>query len=177
MDKIELIKKFASSGEMQRRNQKAMEMNNGMVKFDYVQSAPTIDFCEVCIHPKGRTISIYEMCTSFDGVDICGLIKDFEGRAGAYFEREKEAGENSQLILSLVIPPDPGMIMKLGEKLDDIINKSEIAITVYDEKTDKRGSCVLSQEFFSSLREDEDYAKMDDAEIFTNFLMNFVEML
>ncbi|MEE8401109.1 MAG: hypothetical protein V3R86_03035, partial [Candidatus Hydrothermarchaeaceae archaeon] len=160
---------------MQKRNQKATEMSKGMVKFDYTQSAPSIDFCEVCIHPKGRTISIYEMCASFDDINIPELIKDFEGRGGAYFEREKD--KNSQLILSLVIPADPGMIMKLGEKLDEIINKSEIAITVYDPKTDKRGSCVLSKEFFSSLREDEDYEKMEDAEIFTNFLMNFVEML
>jgi hypothetical protein len=66
--------------------------------------------------------------------------------------------------------------MELGNHLD-VLMEANVVITVYDPKSDKRGSCPMNEEFFQSLREDEDYKGMDDAEIFTDFLMNFVEIL
>lgn len=176
MDKNEFIEKFASSDAMQKRDQKAQEMSRGLVKFDYKRDIPTIDFCEVCLHPKGRTFNLFEMCTSFDGVTIPELIKDFKDRSNAYFKDQKEFGENSQQILNLVIPPEPKMIMELGENLDALMEMG-IMITVYASQSDKRGSCPLNDEFFMSLREDDAYTGMDNAGVFTNFLMNFVEML
>lgn len=177
MDKKEFIEKFASSENMRKRNQTAQEMSSGLVKFDYKRDIPSIDLCEVCIHPKGRTLNIFEMCTSFDGVDIPKLIEDLKSRSESYFESQRELGENCQLIRNLVIPPDPKMIMELGDHLDALMEIGGIVITVYDPKNDKRGSCPLNEEFFLSLKEDDDYRGMDDAEIFTNFMMNFVEML
>jgi len=177
MDKKEFIEKFASSESIQKRNQKATEMSSGLVKFDYKQDIPSVDFCEVCLHPKGRTLNIFEMCTSFDGVDIPELVKDFKNRSSTYFESQKEFGEHCQLILNLVIPPEPKMIMELGDHLDALMEIEGIAITVHDPKNDKRGSCPLNKEFFLSLREDDHYEGMNDADLFTNFMMNFVEML
>ncbi len=176
MDKKEFIEKFASSDSMQERNKKATEMSRGMVKFDYKQDIPSLDFCEVCLHPKGRTLNVFEMCPSFDGVDILEFLEDFKRRSEIHFEGQIEPGENCQLIRNLVIPPEPKLIMELGEHFDALMG-ADIVITVYDPKTDKRGSCPLNEDFFQSLREDDDYAGMDDAEIFTNFMMNFVEML
>ncbi len=173
MDKKEFIEKFAASENIQKRNKKAGEMNRGLVSFDYKRDIPSIDFCEVCTHPKGRTLNMFKVCTSIDDISIKGLT-EFKGRANKYFESQIEPGEHCQQILSLVIPPDPKIIMELGDRLGELMN---MVITVYDPKSDKQGACPLSEDFFLSLKEDSDYEGMDDAEIFTNFLMNFVEML
>ncbi len=177
MDKKEFIEKFASSESMQERNKKATETSGGMVKFDCRQDTSSVDFCEVCIHPKGRTLNVFEMCTSFDGVDIPELAKDFKNRSKSYFEGKREFGEHYQLILNLVVPPEPKMIMELGEHLVALMEIGGIVVNVYDPKNDKRGSCPLDEDFFLALKEDDAYAGMDNAEIFTNFMMNFVEML
>jgi len=176
MDKKEFIEKFASSESMQERNKKATETSGGMVKFDCRQDIPSVDFCEVCIHPKGKTLNVFEMCTSFDGVDIPELVKDFKNRSKSYLDQE-ESGRNCQLILNLVVPPEPKMIMELGEHLVALMEIGGIVVNVYDPKNDKRGSCPLDEDFFLALKEDDAYAGMDDTEIFTNFMMNFVEML
>jgi hypothetical protein len=145
----------------------------GMVKFDYETEIPSIDLCEICVHPKGRTVNAFEMCMSSDGIDVSELA-DFKKRSRNYCI--EEYGDGCQVIPNLVIPPDPKMVMELGEHLDELMNM-DIVITIYDPKNDKRGSCPLNEDFFSSLREDEDYKEMGDAEIFTNFMMNFVEAL
>ncbi len=174
MDKKEFIEKFASSENIQKRNQKALETSGGMIKFYYERDIPSIDFCEVCVHPKGRTVNVYEMSASLDGLDIPELVKDFRARSESYCRGE--FGEGCQIIPNLVIPPEPKMIMELGNHLD-VLMEANVVITVYDPKSDKRGSCPMNEEFFQSLREYEDYKGMDDAEIFTDFLMNFVEIL
>jgi hypothetical protein len=173
MEKDEFIEKFASSENVQKRNQKAEEMSKGMIKFDYRRDVPSIEFCEVCVHPKGRTINTYEICMSPDDIDIPRLI-EFRNLSTSY--GQTEFGKYCQILPNLVVPPDPKMLMELGKHLDALM-KMNIVVTVYDPKSDKRGSCPVNEDFFSSLREDEDYKAMSDAEIFQNFMMNFVEML
>lgn len=173
MDKKEFIEKFSSSENIQKRNKKAEEMSGGMIKFDYRRNVPAIDFCEVCVHPKGRTVNTYEICMSSDDIDIPKII-EFRNTSLSYCRNE--FGEYCQVLPNLVIPPDLSMIMELGKHLDELM-KANVIVTVYDPKSDKRGSCPMNEEFFQSLREYDDYQGIEDAEIFTNFLMNFVEML
>ena len=173
MDKSEFIESFASSESTKERNESAAKASMGMVKFYYDSETPSIDFCEICIHPKGRTLNTFEMCVSSDAIDP-KTVKDFKDRSKNY--HVEEYGGDGQVIPNIVIPPEPKMIMELGEHLD-ALKELDIVITVYDPKNDKRGSCPVNEEFLQSLREDEDYEGMDDAEIFTNFMMNFVELL
>lgn len=173
MDKKEFIEKFSSSKSVQKRNRKAEKTSGGMIKFDYSENMPSIEFCEICIHPKGRTVNAYEMCMSADDIDI----RKFKEVVAAHSETiREEYGEHCQLISHLVIPPEPKMIMKLSEHLDELLEMN-VVVTVYDPESDKRGSCPMNEEFFQALRDYEDYEGMKDPEIFTNFLMNFIEML
>jgi hypothetical protein len=182
MDKKEFIEKFANSKNLRQRNINAQKLSMGAVSFDSRKEISfkvgdrefSIDFCEVCIHPKGVTMNFYEMCPTFDGVDIPSMAEDFKRRCETYF---KMALEEGQYILNIVIPPEPKMIMQLGEYLDDIMRMGDFAVTVYDPVKDIRGACVISEEFFDSLREDPEYKDMDNPEIFTNFLMNYIDML
>ncbi len=173
MEKEEFINFFASSKNTKERNETAAKASMGMVKFYYESEIPSIDFCEICVHPKGRTANIFEMCMSTDEIDM-STITDFKKRSEQY-RREEYAGD-CRMIPNLVIPPDPKMIMELGEQIDTL-KEIDIVITVYDPKKDKKGSFPINEEFFVPLREDDDYEGMNDAEIFTNFMMNFVEIL
>jgi hypothetical protein len=173
MDKEEFIEKFASSQSTKERNEKAAKASMGMIKFDYERDFPTIDFCEICIHPKGRTTNVFEMCMSSNDIDIT------EFKKFSKYSRDfciEEFGPGCHVIPNIVIPPDPKMIMDLGEHIEDL-KEMDVVVTVYDSKNDKKGSFPINTDFLSSLREDEDYEGMSDAEIFTNFMMNFVEML
>ena len=173
MEKEEFIEKFASSANTKERNESAIKASMGMVKFYYEQEIPSLDFCEICVHPKGRTLNTFEMCMSTDDIDPARVM-DFKDRSKQY--HAEEYGKDTQVILNIVIPPEPKMVMDIGEKLD-ALKELDIVIIVYDTKRDKRGSCPVNEDFISSLREDDDYAGMNDAEIFQNFMMNFVEML
>jgi hypothetical protein len=173
MDKSEFIESFASSESTKERNESAVKASMGMVKFYYERDIPSLDFCEICVHPKGRTLNTFEMCLSSEDIDP-PLILDFKNRSEQY--ALKEYGGDGQVIPNFVIPPDPKMVMELGEHLN-ALKEMDIVITVYDPKNDKRGSCPVNEEFLDSLREDEDFKAMSDAEIFQNFMMNFVELL
>jgi hypothetical protein len=173
MEKDEFIEKFASSANTKERNASAVKASMGMVKFYYEQEIPTLDFCEICVHPKGRTLNTFEMCMSSDDIDPA-RVTDFKNRSKQY--HAEEYGKDTQVILNIVIPPEPKMIMDIGEHLD-ALKTLGVVITVYDPKGDKRGSFPINEDFLSSLREDEDYEGMSDSEIFQNFMMNFAELL
>lgn len=173
MEKEEFIERFATSESTKERNENAVKASMGMVKFYYERDIPSLDFCEICVHPKGRTLNTFEMCLSSEDIDP-SLILDFKNRSEQY--ALEEYGGDGQVIPNFVIPPDPKMVMELGEHLD-ALKEMNIVVTVYDPNRDKRGSCPVNEEFLQSLREDEDYEGMSDSEIFTNFMMNFVEML
>lgn len=173
MEKEEFIEKFASSENTKERNEKASKASMGMVKFDYEREFPSIDFCEICIHPKGRTMNVYEMCISHENIDITEF-EQFKRRSEDFCK--KEFGPGCHVIPNIVIPPEPKMIMELGEHIE-VLKEMDIIITVYDPKIDRRGSFPVNEDFFVPLREDEDYKGMSDAEIFQNFMMNFVELL
>jgi hypothetical protein len=173
MEKEEFIEKFASSANTKERNASAVKASMGMVKFYYESDIPSLDFCEICVHPKGRTLNTFEMCLSSDDIDPARVM-DFKDRSKRY--HAEEYGKDTQVILNIVIPPEPKMIMDIGEKLE-ALKEMDIVVTVYDSKRDKKGSFPINEDFFLPLREDNDYAGMDDAEIFQNFMMNFAEML
>jgi hypothetical protein len=173
MEKEEFIEKFASSASTKERNESAAKASMGMVKFYYEQDIPSLDFCEICVHPKGRTLNTFEICMSSDVIDPA-RVTDFKNRSKEY--HIEEYGGDGQVIPNIVIPPEPKMIMEIGEHLD-ALKELGVVITVYDTKRDKRGSCPLSEDFLASLRDDADYEGMSDGEIFQNFMMNFVEML
>lgn len=173
MEKDEFIDKFASSANTKERNENAAKASMGMVKFDYERDFPSIDFCEICIHPKGRTMNVFEMCVSQENINI----EEFEKfRKHAQDFCIEEFGKGCHVIPNIVIPPEPKMIMDLGEHID-ALKEMDIVITIYDPKSDKKGSFPVNEDFFSSLREDADYEGMSDAEIFQNFMMNFAELL
>jgi hypothetical protein len=69
------------------------------------------------------------------------------------------------------------MIMELGEHLEEMIRLGGFAVTVYDAKSGRMGMFLIEEDFLSELREDPDYKGMSDAEIFTNFMMNYAELL
>lgn len=173
MEKSEFIEKFANSKSTEERNDSAAKASMGMVKFYYDSETPSIDFCEICVHPKGRTLNVFEMCMSTESIDM-SKVKDFKDRSKQY--HLDEYGGDGQVIPNIVIPPEPKMIMEIGEHLD-ALKELGIVITVYDPKRDKRGSCPVNEGFLQSLREDEDYEGMSDSDIFQNFMMNFIEML
>ena len=173
MEKEEFIEFFASSKSTKERNENAAKSSMGMVKFYYEKEFPQIDFCEICVHPKGRTLNYYEMCMVADDINMSDF-SEFKKRSEAHCK--EEYGEGCQVIPNLVIPPNPKMIMELGENIE-ALKEMDIVVTVYDQKKDKKGSFPINEDFFLPLREDEDYAGMNDAEIFTNFMMNFAEML
>ena len=173
MDKSEFIERFATSKSTKERNESAAKASMWMVKFYYDQEIPSLDFCEICVHPKGRTLNTFEMWMSSDAIDP-KTVKDFKDRSKQY--HTEEYGKDTRIILNIVIPPEPKMIMEIGEHLD-ALKELGIVITVYDPKRDKRGSCPVNDGFLDSLREDEDFKGMSDSEIFQNFMMNFVEML
>ena len=173
MDKSEFIDKFAGSKNTKERNESAAKASMGMVKFYYEQEIPTLDFCEICVHPKGRTLNTFEMCMSSDAIDPTH-VTDFKNRSMQY--HAEEYGKDTQVIPNIVIPPEPKMIMDLGEHIG-ALKELDVVITIYDPKNDKKGSFPVNEDFLSSLREDADYEGMSDAEIFQNFMMNFAEML
>jgi hypothetical protein len=173
MEKKEFTEKFASSESTKERNEKAAKASMGMVKFGYERDIPSIDFCEICIHPKGRTMNVYEMCASYEDIDITEF-ELFKNRSEDYCINE--FGPGCHVIPNIVIPPDPKMIMELGEHVK-ALKEMDIIITIYDPKNDKKGSFPINEEFFGSLREDEEYRGMSDSEIFQNYMMNFAEML
>jgi hypothetical protein len=180
MEKKEFIDMFCASETKAERNRLAEERSQGLVRFQqkvdiHTEDGP-IDSCEICLHPKGRTLNIMEVCSSFDG-DVSGLIEDFEKRSTAYYKSQVERGEHSQIVKNLVIPPDPAMIMELGKHVEKLLKLGDFTVTIYDPKSDKMGACPMDQDFFDSLKEDPDYEGMDLSEIFTNYLMNFSELL
>ncbi len=182
MDKTEFIERFAASKNIEKRNEKARRTSQGMIKFRYLKRIAfekdgkdySIDFCEICVHPKGRTINVFEMCTSFEGIDMMGLIKDLKDRSKIYFDCEIEPGEYGYYLPNLVIPPEPAMIMELGSRIGEI---EGIAVNIYDPKKDKRGAFLIDEDFFAPLRRDPDFRGMDNAGVFTNFMMDFIEKL
>jgi hypothetical protein len=157
-------------------------MSLGAVKFDSKKNISfkmddkdcAIDFCEICWHPKGVTMNIFELCPTFDRLDVGELIRDLKSRSESYF---KSALEEGQCIANLVIPPNPKMIMELGKHIEEIMKLGDFTITIYDPEKDKRGACLISEDFFESIKEDEDYEGMSNDEIFTNFMMNYAELL
>jgi len=180
MEKKEFIDRFCASETRAERNRVAEERSQGLVRFEHLRDIASkegpIDSCEICLHPKGRTFNIMEICSSFEG-DVLNLIEDFERRSTAYFKSQVMRGEHSQLVKNLVIPPDPGMIMELGKHVERLLELGDFTVTVYDPKSDKMGACSMDQDFFDSLKEDPDYEGMKLPEIFTNYLMNFSELL
>ncbi len=182
MDRTEFIEKFATSRYIAKRNEKARRTSQGMIKFKYLRGISfendgkdySIDLCEICIHPKGKTMNIFKMCTSFDGVDIIKLVKDLKICSKIYFNREVEPGEHGYYLPNLVIPPDPAMIMELGNHIKEI---EGIAVNIYDPQKDRRGAFLIDEDFFAPLRRDPDTEGLDNAGIFTNFMMDFIETL
>jgi hypothetical protein len=173
MEKDEFIDKFASSANTKERNASAVKASMGMVKFYYEQEIPSLDFCEICVHPKGRTLNTFEMCMSIEEIDPA-RVTDFKDRSKQY--HAEEYGKDTNIILNIVIPPEPKMIMELGEHIN-ALKELDIVITIYDPKNDKKGAFPVNEDFFSSLREDADYEGMSDSEIFQNFMMNYAELL
>ncbi|NOZ76127.1 MAG: hypothetical protein GXO65_00275 [Euryarchaeota archaeon] len=180
MDKEDFIDRLYSSETKAARNRMAEERSQGLVRFQTERDVPTpegpIDLCEICLHPKGRTFNVMEVCPSFDG-GVLRIIDDFEKRCRAYFEARVERGEHPQLVKNIVIPPDPGMIMELGKHVEKLLELGDFTVTVYDPESDKMGACPLDRDFLESLKEDPDYEGMELSEIFSSFLMGFSELL
>lgn len=182
MDKKEFIDKFASSEGMEKRKKEAEKLSRGAVKFDCRKNISfkkdgkdcTIDLCEVCLHPKGVTMNFFEFVTTFKGVDVGELIRDFKSRSESYFELALAEG---QLVANLVIPPDPEMIIKLGEYIDDMMKLGDFTVIIYDPDKDRSGACFISREFLESLQADPSFKHMNMRDVFTAFLIEFAEMV
>ncbi len=195
LEKKEFIDTFEESPSTKERNLKAKRMTLGNIRFDYERDISvkdddkecSIDYCEMCYHPRGATVNTFEICTTFDGIDIPKLIENLREKTAIYFAQEKKVGnlkvisDNAEgqcgCVPNIVIPPNPKMIMELGEHIEEILEQGELSITIYDPKTDKRGAIAMDPDFFAALKEDDDYEGMTDAEVFTNYMMNFADLL
>jgi len=180
MDKDEFLERFCLDEE--DRHKRAERISKGMVRYErrknaiftFKDSVAKIDLCEVCRHPKGVTYTLCEVVPSFDGVDVGEMLLQVREKAEVFCKSE---GTRGQCLINIVIPPEPKMIMELGEHLDEMTRLGNFAVTVYDTKSGKMGMLVIDESFLSELREDPDYEGMSDAEIFTNFMMNYAELL
>ncbi len=180
MDKEEFLERFCMDEE--ERHRRAERISKGMVRYERRKNAvftfkdrvAKIDLCEVCRHPKGITYTLCEVVPSFDGVDVSEMLHRMREKAEVFCRSE---GARGRCIINIVIPPEPGMIMKLGEHIDEMTKLGNFAVTVYDTKSGKMGMLVIDESFLSELRKDPDYEGMSDAEIFANFMMNYAELL
>jgi hypothetical protein len=179
MEKGEFLEKFASSKATIERNNQIEKIHKGAIKFDYRKNIVfedgekeyIIDYGELCVYPAGLTLNLYEICPNFDGVELDSFIREVRERNERYFQ---SWGAKGRMITHFVIPPDKDMIFALGDHLDSLEGASVI---VYDADKDKRGCLLIEEDFFRDCRESEDFKSMEDPEIFSTFLLNFVEAL
>ncbi len=180
MDKDEFLERFCLDEE--NRHRRAERISRGMVRYERRKNAiftfrdriAKIDLCEVCRHPKGVTYTLCEVVPSFEGVDVSEMLLEVREKAEVFCRSE---GARGQCIINIVIPPEPGMIMELGEHLEEMTGLGNFAVTVYDTRSGKMGMLLIDESFLSELRRDPDYEGMSDAEIFANFMINYAEQL
>ncbi|WP_456475233.1 hypothetical protein [Candidatus Pyrohabitans sp.] len=180
MDKKDFLERFCLDEE--DKHKRAERISKGMVRYErkknviftFKDSVAKIDLCEVCRHPKGMTYTLCEVLPSFEGADVSAMLMEAKEKAEVFCRSE---GPRAQCIINIVIPPEPGMIMELGEHLAEMTMLGNFAVTVYDTKSGKMGMLVIDESFLSELREDPDYEEMSDAEIFANFMMNYADLL
>jgi hypothetical protein len=179
MDKEEFLESFCRHEE--EKHSSAERVSGGLVRYERRRNvefksgarAVRVDLLEKCYHAKGVTCTLCEVVPSFAEIDVGELISGAKEKAQIFMRCEGV----EQCTVNIVIPPSPGMIMELGEHISEMLRLGNFAVTVYDAKSGRMGMFLIEEDFLSELREDPDYKGMSDAEIFTNFMMNYAELL
>ncbi|GEM_PF-3399475 len=177
MQRKEFIESFAASERAHHR--RAEQLSGGLVRYEILRDVPfrrgsrevVLEFCEVCRHPRGTTYTLCEIYPSFEGVEVGAVL--VEARERAEFISDKDA----QVMVNVVIPPEPEMIFELAEHVDVMLALGNFAVTLYEKDSGKKNMILVDGEFLEELRSDPSYSEKSNSEIFATYLMTCVEML
>ncbi|NOZ82935.1 MAG: hypothetical protein GXN98_03855 [Euryarchaeota archaeon] len=177
MHRKEFIESFAASEEEHHR--RAEQLSGGLVRYEILKDVVfrrggrevVLEFCEVCRHPRGTTYTLCEIYPSFEGVEVGAVLVDARERA------ELIAEKDAQVMVNVVIPPEPEMIFQLAEHVDVMLALGNFAVTLYEKNSGKKNMILVDSDFLEELRLDPSYSNKSNSELFSAYLMSCVEML
>ncbi len=177
MRRKEFIDSFAASEEEHHR--RAERVSGGLVRYEILRDVPfrrggrevVLEFCEVCRHPRGTTYTVCEIHPSFEGVEVGAMLVDARERAELISDRD------SQVMVNVVIPPEPEMIFQLAEHVDVMLALGNFAVTLYEKSSGKKNMLIVDPDFLEELRSDPSYEGKSNSELFASYLLTCVEML